>query len=194
MLKARPELMNDSPAQLWSRFFCLSVYVTMYLNDHQRAAFYASLGLNTTQFNQHVIIETNKTTDRIFPEVPDVEHPQFFVRMDRMVAANEAICAISNSDAPDVMKTLRKLPHIRSLCRSCLHSTLGRRNGWGRPTWSPQWQPSTRCSAAVCVSSMCGKVVGSCGYRRGVGVRVRCALVLCWAGRVLGRGTTSAGV
>jgi magnesium-protoporphyrin IX monomethyl ester (oxidative) cyclase len=35
----------------------------------QRAAFYGSLGLNTTQFNQHVIIETNKSTARIFPEV-----------------------------------------------------------------------------------------------------------------------------
>jgi hypothetical protein len=36
-------------AKLWSRFFCLSVYITMYLNDHQRSAFYESLGLNTTQ-------------------------------------------------------------------------------------------------------------------------------------------------
>lgn len=68
-LKARPELVNDWQSKLWSRFFCLSVYITMYLNDHQRAAFYGSLGLNTTQFNQHVIIETNKTTARIFPEV-----------------------------------------------------------------------------------------------------------------------------
>ena len=51
----------------------MSVYVTMYLNDHQRSAFYESIGLNTTQFNQHVVIETNKTTARIFPEVPDCE-------------------------------------------------------------------------------------------------------------------------
>lgn len=41
--------MNDFVAKLWSRFFCLSVYITMYLNDHQRSAFYESLGLNTTQ-------------------------------------------------------------------------------------------------------------------------------------------------
>ena len=53
MLKARPEMVNDWAAKLWSRFFCLSVYITMYLNDHQRDAFYSSLGLNTTQFNQH---------------------------------------------------------------------------------------------------------------------------------------------
>lgn len=41
---------------MWSRFFCLSVYVTMYLNDHQRSAFYESLGLNTTQFNRWVFL------------------------------------------------------------------------------------------------------------------------------------------
>ena len=62
-------MINDWQARQWSKFFCLSVYVTMYLNDHQRDAFYASLGMNTTQFNQHVIIETNNTTARIFPEV-----------------------------------------------------------------------------------------------------------------------------
>ena len=39
-------------AKAWSRFFCHSVYVTMYLNDHMRASFYESLGLDTTQFNR----------------------------------------------------------------------------------------------------------------------------------------------
>lgn len=70
LLQVRPEFVNDWVSKLWARFFCLSVYITMYLNDHQRSAFYESLGLNTTQFNQHVIIETNKTTERIFPAVP----------------------------------------------------------------------------------------------------------------------------
>ena len=59
----------SSPCSLWSRFFCLSVYITMYLNDHQRDAFYKLLGMNTDTFDRHVIIETNKTTERIFPEV-----------------------------------------------------------------------------------------------------------------------------
>ena len=62
VLKARPEFINDFEAKLWSRFFCLSVYVTMYLNDHSRAEFYESIGLDTTQFNMHVIHQTNKTT------------------------------------------------------------------------------------------------------------------------------------
>lgn len=57
----------------------------MYLNDHQRDAFYRLLGMNTTQFDRHVIVETNKTTERIFPQVPDVERPGFFDIMDDMV-------------------------------------------------------------------------------------------------------------
>merc|ERR1712182_165454 len=33
-------------------------YVTIYRNDHQRQEFYQAVGLETTQFNKHVIIET----------------------------------------------------------------------------------------------------------------------------------------
>lgn len=58
-----------TPRRLWSRFFCLSVYVTMYLNDHQRKDFYQTLGMNVDQFDRHVITETNRTTERIFPVV-----------------------------------------------------------------------------------------------------------------------------
>lgn len=62
-----------------------------YLNDHQRSAFYESLGLNTTEFNQHVILETNKSTERIFPAVPDVESPEFFQKMDELVVLNAKV-------------------------------------------------------------------------------------------------------
>jgi magnesium-protoporphyrin IX monomethyl ester (oxidative) cyclase len=115
MLKARPELLTDLPARLWSRFFCLSVYVTMYLNDHSRSEFYESLGMDTTAFNQHVILETNRTTERIFPEVPDVHHPDFFPRLDRMVALNARLAAIGAAQGPDLLKTLQKLPVVAAL-------------------------------------------------------------------------------
>ena len=69
LLKARPEYLNDWQSKMWSRFFCHSVYITMYLNDHQRTSFYESIGLNTKQFNQHVIVETNIATARLFPAV-----------------------------------------------------------------------------------------------------------------------------
>ena len=115
ILKARSELLTDLPARLWSRFFCLSVYATMYLNDHQRTKFYEALGLNTTQFDRHVIIETNNTTERIFPEVPDLSVPGYFDKLDNMVITNQKLVDIGNSDAPDFLKTLMRIPHIVSM-------------------------------------------------------------------------------
>ncbi|KXZ54707.1 hypothetical protein GPECTOR_4g775 [Gonium pectorale] len=110
-LKARPELLNTWEARLWSKFFCLSVYVTMYLNDHQRTAFYESLGLTTRQFNQHVIIETNKSTERLFPVVPDVEDPAFFELLNEMVDVNSKLVALeANTETPGFLKALQKLP------------------------------------------------------------------------------------
>lgn len=41
----------------------------MYLNDNQRTKFYESLGMNTRHFNQHVIRETNNSTERVFSQV-----------------------------------------------------------------------------------------------------------------------------
>jgi len=114
LLKNQKELVNpnDWEAKIWSRFFCLSVYVTMYLNDHSRSSFYESVGLNTTQFNQHVIIETNRTTARIFPEVIDVEHPMFFKRLDALVETNTKLSALNKESGP--LASLQKIPVILS--------------------------------------------------------------------------------
>jgi hypothetical protein len=38
----------------------LQVYVTMYLNDCQRTAFYEGIGLDTKEFDMHVIIEVKE--------------------------------------------------------------------------------------------------------------------------------------
>jgi len=110
ILKARPEFLNDTEAKLWSRFFCLSVYITMYLNDHSRSEFYESLGMNTTQFNMHVIHQTNKTTATIFPQVIDTYNPAFKAALDGMLEANQKMAAISKSDDSDVAKAMAKAP------------------------------------------------------------------------------------
>lgn len=41
----------------------LQVYVTMYLNDCQRTDFYEGIGLNTKEFDMHVIIEVSFRLD-----------------------------------------------------------------------------------------------------------------------------------
>ncbi|CAI5934190.1 unnamed protein product [Closterium sp. NIES-65] len=114
MLKCYPKFLQDWSSKLWARFFCLSVYVTMYLNDHQRTAFYEGLGLNTKQFNMHVIIETNKTTARIFPAVLDVENPEFQRRLDVLVGLNQKLVDIGKSDAPDALKNVQRFPVLAS--------------------------------------------------------------------------------
>ena len=88
MLKSQPDMLAGWEGALWSKFFCLSVYVTMYLNDHGRSSFYESLGLDTTQFNMHVLHQTNKTTATIFPEVIDTYNPEFKRRLDALVVLN----------------------------------------------------------------------------------------------------------
>lgn len=79
------------------------------------AAFYQSLGLNTTVFNQHVIIETNKSTERLFPAVPDVENPRFFQELDEMVKYNEQIVKIGEMALPAPVKTLMMLPYLERM-------------------------------------------------------------------------------
>lgn len=120
LLKAQPQFLDDWKAKLWARFFCLSVYVTMYLNDCQRTAFYEGIGLNTKEFDMHVIIETNRTTSRIFPAVLDVENPEFKARLDKMVVLYEKLFAIGQSDAPSVVKTLQRAPVIAGLVSELL--------------------------------------------------------------------------
>ena len=68
----------------------MSVYVTMYQNDHQRREFYETLGMNVDHFDRHVITETNNTTERIFPVVPDTSYEGYWPCMERIRQINEA--------------------------------------------------------------------------------------------------------
>jgi magnesium-protoporphyrin IX monomethyl ester (oxidative) cyclase len=98
------------PPKLWCRFFLLSVFATMYLNDLQRAGFYKSLGLDAREYDIHVIKKTNETSARVFPIMLDVDHPDFYRRLDLCVANNAKLSAIASSNAPAPVKLLQKLP------------------------------------------------------------------------------------
>jgi magnesium-protoporphyrin IX monomethyl ester (oxidative) cyclase len=82
LLKSQKPLLNTYSSKLWCKFFLLSVFVTMYLNDFQRKDFYSLLGLNTKQFDQYVIRKTNQSSGTIFPIILDVDNPAFFELLD----------------------------------------------------------------------------------------------------------------
>ncbi len=110
ILKAKPEYLNDWKAKLWCRFFLLSVFATMYLNDLQRADFYASIGLDARTYDKHVIEKTNHTAGRVFPVIIDVNNPAFYDSLEICVSNCEKLRAIDGSNAIAPLKFLRKLP------------------------------------------------------------------------------------
>ena len=52
--------LNNFESKLWCKFFLLSAYVTMYLNDIQRSQFYSTIGLDARQFDKYVIVKQIK--------------------------------------------------------------------------------------------------------------------------------------
>lgn len=120
IMRAQPQTLNDWKAKLWCRFFLLSVFATMYLNDVQRSGFYATLGLDAREYDKYVIDKTNETSARVFPIVLDVSNPEFYERLEVCVANNEKLTAIVNSDAPKVVQFFQKLPYYVSNGWQCL--------------------------------------------------------------------------
>jgi len=114
IMRAQPEYLNDWKAKLWCRFFLLSVFATMYLNDVQRSGFYASLGLDAREYDKYVIEKTNETAARVFPVMLDVEKPEFYDRLEVCVKNNEKLTAIVNSSTPKPIQLLQKLPYYIS--------------------------------------------------------------------------------
>lgn len=119
IMRAKPSILNDWKARLWSRFFLLSVFATMFLNDIQRSGFYASLGLDAREYDIHVIKKTNETAGRVFPLVLNVEHPDFFRLMDRCSNNNLALSEIGAND-PKPIKILKRLPRMLAMGRDLL--------------------------------------------------------------------------
>jgi magnesium-protoporphyrin IX monomethyl ester (oxidative) cyclase len=115
LMKSQPQFLNDWKAKLWCRFFLLSVFATMFLNDIQRKDFYASLGLDARDYDIHVIQKTNETAARVFPVILNVDHPDFFRRLDDCTQQSAKMEAIGESNQPKPLQLLRKLPHLASI-------------------------------------------------------------------------------
>ncbi|HIK18607.1 MAG TPA: magnesium-protoporphyrin IX monomethyl ester (oxidative) cyclase [Leptolyngbyaceae cyanobacterium M33_DOE_097] len=114
IMRAQPQFLNDWKAKLWCRFFLLSVFATMYLNDVQRKDFYASLGLDAREYDKYVIEKTNETSAKVFPVILDVQNPKFYEYLEACVKTNEKLSAIASSSAPKPIQFVQKLPHYLS--------------------------------------------------------------------------------
>ncbi len=115
LMKSQPQFLNDWQARLWCRFFLLSVFATMYLNDLQRKDFYAAIGLDARTYDIEVIQKTNESAARVFPVILNVDHPEFFKALDVSAAANQRIVAIGQTQQPKLLKMLQSLPHIATI-------------------------------------------------------------------------------
>lgn len=110
LLKSQPQFLNDVKAKLWCRFFLLSVFATMYLNDFQRSDFYKAIGLDARQYDIQVIRKTNESASRIFPVALHVDKPEFFQYMDKCAAQNRLLIEINSSGTNKVVKEILKFP------------------------------------------------------------------------------------
>ncbi|GAB4214175.1 MAG: magnesium-protoporphyrin IX monomethyl ester (oxidative) cyclase [Synechococcales cyanobacterium] len=98
MLSSQPHLLTGWVAKLWSRFFLLSVFATMYLNDvGERPEFYELLGLDPKAYDMLVIQKTNQDAGKLFPVILDVDHPDFVRRLDICLQNNRKLRQIKEN-------------------------------------------------------------------------------------------------
>jgi len=115
LLKSQPHFLNDWKAKMWCRFFLLSVFATMYLNDFQRVDFYNAIGLDSRQYDMQVIRKTNESAARVFPVALDVDNPQFFKYLDSCACNNRALIDIDKQNFLPFVTTFMKVPLYMSL-------------------------------------------------------------------------------
>jgi magnesium-protoporphyrin IX monomethyl ester (oxidative) cyclase len=109
ILKSQTSLLNTYEARLWCKFFLLSVFATMYLNDLQRKEFYSSIGLDARQFDIHVIRKTNQSSKTVFPVILDVDHPDFFSLLDKCAEMNLELSNIEKTQTNPLQKMITKI-------------------------------------------------------------------------------------
>nr|YP_010904296.1 magnesium protoporphyrin IX monomethyl ester cyclase [Catenella fusiformis]WCH57547.1 magnesium protoporphyrin IX monomethyl ester cyclase [Catenella fusiformis] len=110
LLKSQPQFLNDTKARLWCRFFLLSVFATMYLNDFQRSDFYRTIGLDSRQYDMQVIRKTNESASRVFPVALNIDKPEFFQYLDACASQNKLLIEIDKSNKIKLHKNLIKIP------------------------------------------------------------------------------------
>uniref|UniRef100_A0A1C9CCV8 Probable magnesium-protoporphyrin IX monomethyl ester [oxidative] cyclase n=1 Tax=Bangiopsis subsimplex TaxID=139980 RepID=A0A1C9CCV8_9RHOD len=124
LLRSQPQFLNNWQSKLWCRFFLLSVFATMYLNDFQRSDFYSAIGLDARQFDIQVIRKTNESAGRVFPVALNLDNPKFFQLLDFCSAQNKLLLELNNSDKNLISNSIRKASAYFKLSTSLLHLFL----------------------------------------------------------------------
>ena len=115
LIKSQESLLNTFESRLWCKFFLLSVFATMYLNDAQRSDFYNTIGLDHVKFDQYVIIKTNQSAGTLFPIIYDVDNPKFFNLLDQCSEANQNLLNIEKEENNNILKIVKKIPSYITL-------------------------------------------------------------------------------
>jgi magnesium-protoporphyrin IX monomethyl ester (oxidative) cyclase len=114
VLKSQPQLLTGWQSKLWCRFFLLSVFATMYLNDSQRSDFYKAIGLDARKFDQYVIRKTNESSQKLFPVILDTENPEFFELLDKCAELNLSLSAL-NKEENNIFNQINKFSYISQI-------------------------------------------------------------------------------
>ena len=118
LMKSQKELLTTFESRLWCKFFLLSVFATMYLNDLQRTDFYSTIGLDARQFDKHVIRKTNQSSAALFPVILDVDNPKFFEFMENCAEANQSLINLEKNNQSNI---INKLPHLVKMALNLLN-------------------------------------------------------------------------
>ena len=120
LLKSQKSLLNTYESKLWCKFFLLSVFATMYLNDHERTEFYSVIGLDAKEFDKYVIRKTNQSAKTLFPVILDVDHPSFFKILDLCTTINQKAIKLEKTSSLSVVKFLKKIAYYSIIFSSLL--------------------------------------------------------------------------
>ncbi len=113
LLRSETNNIKGVRANLWSKFFLLSVFATMYLNDIcVRNEFYESIGMDTRKYVEEVLRETNRDAAKAFPVILNLENPKFWACLKKCEANNAKLVQIDESNNPEWLKKIQKLPHL----------------------------------------------------------------------------------
>jgi len=124
IIKSQKELLTTFESKQWCKFFLLSVFATMYLNDLQRSDFYSTIGLDARQFDKHVIRKTNQSSATLFPVVLDVDNPKFFELLESCAGSNQQLVDLEKNGEQNLLNSIKKVPCYFNIAATLLQVFL----------------------------------------------------------------------